>query len=51
MISKKEILLSTRLRRTRRILRRNIDRRGTSDPFLETILMENHVLERKEWLR
>jgi hypothetical protein len=51
MIKKKENLLSRRLGRTRRSLRRNKGRRGTSHPFLETFLKDNHILESTKWLR
>jgi hypothetical protein len=51
MISKKESLVSRRLGRTRRSLRRNRGGRGTSHPFSETFLKDSHILESIEWMR
>jgi hypothetical protein len=51
MINKNESLLSRRLGRTRRSLRRNKGRRGISLHFSETVLKDNHLLESMEWLR
>jgi hypothetical protein len=45
MIIIKEILLSKELGKTRRSLRKNIGRRGTSHHFSEKIFKDNHNLE------
>jgi hypothetical protein len=45
MISIKESLFSKDLGKTRRILRGNKGRRGTSHHFLEIVLKDNHILE------
>jgi hypothetical protein len=51
MINIMEHLLSKELGKTRRSLRGNKGRRGTSHHFSEIVLKDNHLLERIEWLR
>jgi hypothetical protein len=51
MINIKEILLSKELGKTRRSLRGNKGRRGTSHPFSGIILQDNQCLESLGWLK
>jgi hypothetical protein len=51
MSNKEKILFSRKLGKTRRSSRERRGRRETNLHFSETVLKENYILERKEWLK